>query len=92
MDSRKIIYLILLATAIGLFMVHLQTVHIQAVNKMILLQEEQKRLEKEIAQLEIRVNSQITSPQQLREKIEKLKLDMIPVIEAGQNNQDDEEE
>ena len=91
MDSKKIIYLILLATVIGLVTVHFQTMHVQDVNKMILLQSEQRRLEKELSQLEIRVNSQITSPQQLRDKIEKLQLDMIPVIEAEINSENDEE-
>ena len=72
-------------------MVHFQTVHIQSVHKMILLQEEQSRLEKEIGQLEVRVNTQIASPQQLREKIEKLQLEMIPAIEAGRISEDNEE-
>ena len=85
MDSRKIIYLILLTTTIGLTIVHLETLHTQQVNKMIKLQSRERELAKEIAQQQVSLNSGIYSPEKLLEQIKKLELEMKPIIDVDIN-------
>ena len=80
MDSRKIIYLILLTTAVGLAIVHLETIHTQSVHRMINLQATENDLLKEIAQQQVYLNSGINSPEKLYEQIKSLNLDMKPIL------------
>lgn len=83
MDSRKIIYLTLLATAIGLAIVHLETIHTQSVSQMIRLQSIERDLVKEIAQQQVQLNSGINSPDKLFEQIESLNLELMPIMDLG---------
>ncbi len=81
MDSRKIIYLILLATITGLAIVHLETVHTQSVSHMINLQAREQELIKEVAQQQVYLNSGVNSPQKLIEQIKSLNLEMKPIMD-----------
>ncbi|MBN2064265.1 MAG: hypothetical protein JW745_05640 [Sedimentisphaerales bacterium] len=92
MDSRKITYLILLAMATGLLVVHLETIHIQSVNRMISMQAEEQELAKEIAQQQVELNSEIHSPEILLRRIKELNLEIKPLIDVEYQARDSEQE
>ncbi len=92
MDSRKITYLILLAMATGLLVVHLETIHIQSVNRMISMQADEQELAKEIAQQQVELNSEIHSPEILLKRIKELNLEIKPLIEAELQVRDNEQD
>lgn len=86
MDSRKIIYIILATTVIGLAIVHLETIHTQQINRMIQLQSREQEISRELAQQQVKLNSGIYSPEKLLNQIKTLNLEMKPIIDIDVND------
>ena len=77
-DPKRVIYLFCLALMIGLMLVYLRTTHIQHVSHRISMAGEQKRLEQDLWQQQVEIQSRAGSAKQIREQIMEKDVPVVP--------------
>ena len=74
----RIAYLFLLTLTVGMALVHLRTLHIQSVYRLVCLSEDEKQLCQDIHQQQEQLGAAIQSPTQLKTMIAELDLVLYP--------------
>jgi len=84
MEAKRIGYLLLWMLLIGMILVHLQTLQNQQVYQSTLLKSDQQELEQRILDQQVEVTSELGVPGRIRQKIESLGLDVVPVVQESE--------
>ena len=79
MVVKRIVYLFCLALVIGLVLVNFRTRHIQAVNRMFDLAEQEQQLRQELWKQQMQLSGALESPGWIKRRIEELKLEVSPL-------------
>ncbi len=77
-DPKRIVFLLILALAVGLVIVFLRTRHYQAINQLVQLESQQQQWNQKIWQQRLELSYNIESPEQLKRKLEELKVRVFP--------------
>ena len=73
-----IVFLLVLALVVGLVIVYLRTQHYQAVNRLVQLETQKQQWNQKIWQQRLELSYNIESPEQLKRKLQELKVKVFP--------------
>jgi hypothetical protein len=77
-DAKRVVYLLCLGLLTGLLLVQFRTTHMQAVNEIVRLCEQQRHLRQDVWQQQVELSGLLESPEQLKKQIKKLGLELYP--------------